>query len=293
MDNVEQYENLIMDFFQVFNKSVEKTLSENLDTDVCTKIQLAVTSSGKNNETELLKDTNSIYRLDFAINTCQGSLAVLIPEELIANISDILTGGNGSNAYKGSISEIEKNSISTILEKIFRNLESDFKKSYEHNLVFSNTPSILFKEMGDYEINAEDTSFNYVINTELSLTENSKYKTIVLIDTVFLNKLIKELDLSPNDTGIRKTVANQIHMENLKDVKIDITAELGRTRVPIKYALELVRGSLVELDTLNNSDIKVFANGVEFAQAQVVAIEENFGLKITKIIPPEERIGSI
>lgn len=290
MDNNEQYSNIINDFFRVFGKSIVQTLSKNLDTDVCTNINFETISSFKNNDTESLKKSDAIYRLDCAINTCQGTMVLLIPEELIATISDIITGGNGTNAYKGSISEIETNSILSILEKIFKGLESDFAKSYEHNLVFSSTPSFLLKEMQDYEINTDDLSFNYEIDNRLTLSNDKKYSLKVLIDVAFINNLIKELDLSADAAGIKQKTISQISIDNLKDVRINITAELGRTRVPIKYALELVRGSLVELDTLNNSDIKVFANGVEFAMAQVVAIEDNFGLKITKIIPPEERI---
>lgn len=82
---------------------------------------------------------------------------------------------------------------------------------------------------------------------------------------------------------------NVSNIERLADVDINIIAELGKAQVPMKYALELSEGSIIELDTLNDSDIKVYANGVEFALAQVVALEDNFGLKITKIISPEER----
>lgn len=80
-------------------------------------------------------------------------------------------------------------------------------------------------------------------------------------------------------------------LEGLSDVDISIIAQLGKTQVPMKYALELDEGSIIELETLNESDIKVYANGVEFAHAQVVALEDNFGLKITKIISPELREG--
>lgn len=79
------------------------------------------------------------------------------------------------------------------------------------------------------------------------------------------------------------------NIDCLSDVDINIVAQLGKAQVPMKYALELNEGSIIELDTLNEADIKVYANGVEFAHAQVVALEENFGLRITKIISPEQR----
>jgi len=50
--------------------------------------------------------------------------------------------------------------------------------------------------------------------------------------------------------------SDSIDIDKISDVKIDITAELGQTQIPIKYALELVRGSVIELDTLNRCRYK-------------------------------------
>lgn len=292
MDNT-QYEKILGDFFQVFTESIHKTLSKNLDDDICTKIEFKMQSASKVSDFQALKENNAIYKLDFAIGTRQGVLAILVPEELIATISDILTGGNGKEAYKGSLSEIETNSISKIFEKLFRSIESDFKKFYEHDLAFSTNPLLLLKEEPDYETSLDDNALDFLISNTLKLSDEMQYNIYLLLSINIVNGLIKDLGLAGSEISTKKTAITSLNVEALKDVKINITAELGRTRVPIKYALELVRGSLVELDTLNNSDIKVFANGVEFAQAQVVAIEDNFGLKITKIVSPEERFKSL
>lgn len=292
MTDVKQNE-LIINFFQVFNKSIEKTLSKNLDSEVCPKILSETISSSKVKNIEDLKGDNAIYRLDYVIGNRQGVLAVLIPEELLANISDILTGGNGKDAYKGSLSEIETNSSLNILEKVFKNAEEDFKKKYDLDLVFSASPVLLLKEMPEYNVNSENSFFDFLINNSLSLTADNKYNVEVVLSNNAVENLLKDLGLSQPVASSKSTDISSLNVSRLSDVKINITAELGRTRVPIKYALELVRGSLVELDTLNDSDIKVFANGIEFARAQVVAVEDNFGLKITKIVSPEERLESV
>lgn len=284
---------LIEDFFQVFVDSINKTLSKTLDTDICTKIQFKMATANKARDIENLSENNAIYKLDYATGSRQGALAILIPEVLIAAISDILTGGNGDAPYKGSISEIETNSISKILETIFKHLESDFKKHYEHDLAFSANSVFLLKEMPEYTIDSENSSFDFLISNTLSLTEEKEYTINLLLSESIMESLMGDLGLADGDSVQTKANNSSLNVNNLADVKISITAELGRTRVPIKYALELVKGSMIELDTVNNSDIKVFANGVEFARAQVVAVEENFGLKITKIIPPEERLENI
>lgn len=292
MNNTQHYD-FITDFFQVVVNSINSMLVKELDTDICSKIQFKTTSSSNIRDTESLKENNVIYEVDYATGNRQGSVIALIPEELIADISDILTGGNGDGAYKGSLSEIETNSISGILEKIFKHIESDFKKENEHDLAFSSNPKFLLKEMPDYEISSESYKFDLLIANTLDLTENKQYKINILLNENTINELMGDLGLSETDAPKKHNSNSSLDVKNLSDVKINITAELGRTRVPIKYALELVKGSLVELDTINNSDIKVYANGVEFAYAQVVAVEENFGLKITKIISPEERLENI
>lgn len=283
----------VSSFFQVFSDSITKTLVKNLDSDAYQKIQLNFRSSVHSRNTEDLKKDNAIYKLDYAIGNRQGPLIILIPEELIASISDTLTGGTGKDAYKGSLSEIETNSISKILDKVFKNAESDFKKLYEHDFAFSSNPSLKLKELPDYVINTEETFCDFTINTTLSLNEGEEYKIDILTNTSVLYAIMNDLGLIKATPSGKKTDLSELNVNRLADVKINITAELGKTRVPIKVALELVKGSLIELDTLNNSDIKVFANGVEFASAQVVAVEDNFGLKITKIISAEERLETL
>jgi len=289
MDNT-QYDKIISEFFQIFSDSIKQTLSQALDADVCTQNLFSVKYTSKSYDLEPLKSNNAICKLEYALGTSQGVLALLIPEEIVAIISDVLTGGNGKDVYRGSLSEIEINSISKILEKVFKNIEGDFKRYYEHDLAFSSNISLILKEMPDYQVNSGGTSFDFVINSSLALSEEYTGEVLVLMNTQKVDEIISTLGLRKNDGKRGKANDSALNIDRLSDVKINITAELGKTRVPIKYALELVRGSLIELDTLNNSDIKVFANGVEFARAQVVAIEDNFGLKITKIVTPEERL---
>jgi len=278
------------DFMQVFVNSITNTLSKTLDVDVCNKLGLALNLISKVNDVESIKENSAIYKLDYATGNRQGSLGLLIPEEFIANISDILTGGEGKDVYKGSLSEIETNANMNVLEKIFKNIESDFKKYYDYDLVFSANIMLLLKEKPNYSISATNGSFDFVVDFMLNLTKENEYNIKILLNLKELENLMKDMGISDNGPNSRKNGNSALDIKNLSGIKINITAELGRTRVPIKYALELVRNSLIELDTVNNSDIKVFANGIEFAYAQIVAVEENFGLRITKIITPEERL---
>lgn len=77
------------------------------------------------------------------------------------------------------------------------------------------------------------------------------------------------------------------------DVKLELTVELGRTELPIKNVLELTRGSILELEKVAGEPVELFANGKLIARGEVVVIEDNFGLRITSIISPEQRIQEL
>ncbi len=83
------------------------------------------------------------------------------------------------------------------------------------------------------------------------------------------------------------------NLDLLMDVKLQLTVELGRCELPIKKVLELTRGSIVELDKVAGEPVALYANGKHVANGEVVVIEDNFGLRITNISDPEERMKGI
>lgn len=76
-------------------------------------------------------------------------------------------------------------------------------------------------------------------------------------------------------------------LELLRDIKLNITVELGRTSIPLKQVLQMGDGSVVELDQLAGEPVTVTASGKIIAQGEVVVIGSNFGVKITKIFQSE------
>lgn len=95
-------------------------------------------------------------------------------------------------------------------------------------------------------------------------------------------------DESPNIYGeINK------NLDLVMDVKLKLTVELGRTELPIKKVLELTRGSVIELDKVAGEPVELLANGKLIAKGEVVVIEDNFGLRITSIISPENRMKNL
>ena len=87
--------------------------------------------------------------------------------------------------------------------------------------------------------------------------------------------------------------AEKVNLELLMDVSLPVIVELGRTRLSISEILDLGPGSVIELDKLAGEPADLYVNDVLFARGEVVVIEENFGVRITEIIKPEERIKSL
>ena len=83
------------------------------------------------------------------------------------------------------------------------------------------------------------------------------------------------------------------NLDILMDVKLQMTVELGRAELPIKKVLELTRGSIVELEKVAGEPVELYANGKLVAHGEVVVIQDNFGLRITNITSPEERLKGV
>jgi len=90
------------------------------------------------------------------------------------------------------------------------------------------------------------------------------------------------------DTGTSD--GSQRDLSLLMDIPIQLTVELGRKRVPIKHVLQLAQGSVIELDAAAGDPMDELVNGCLIAQGEVVVVNERFGIRLTEIVTPSERI---
>ncbi|MBV8464897.1 MAG: flagellar motor switch protein FliN [Burkholderiales bacterium] len=86
----------------------------------------------------------------------------------------------------------------------------------------------------------------------------------------------------------RPTGPSSIDM--IMDIPVTMTVELGRTKIAIRSLLQLAQGSVVELDGLAGEPMDVMVNGCLIAQGEVVVVNDKFGIRLTDIITPAERI---
>ena len=87
--------------------------------------------------------------------------------------------------------------------------------------------------------------------------------------------------------------ANTANISLIQDVPLQVTVELGRARKSIKEILEFSTGSIIELDKLAGEPVDIHVNGQLTAKGEVVVIDENFGVRITEIVSPLERVQSL
>jgi flagellar motor switch protein FliN/FliY len=94
-----------------------------------------------------------------------------------------------------------------------------------------------------------------------------------------------------SNKGARNDTPNDIDF--ILDIPVQLTVELGRTKIAIKNLLQLAQGSVVELDGLAGEPMDVLVNGCLIAQGEVVVVNDKFGIRLTDIITPSERIRKL
>jgi flagellar motor switch protein FliN/FliY len=99
---------------------------------------------------------------------------------------------------------------------------------------------------------------------------------------------IKSVGFEPLQVGMASEAMGNIAL--LLDVPMRVTVELGRTKMTIKEILGLGEGSIIELDKLAGEPVDILVNDKLIAQGEVVVIDENFAVRVTKIVSPMERI---
>ncbi|HTY02179.1 MAG TPA: flagellar motor switch protein FliN [Rhodocyclaceae bacterium] len=81
--------------------------------------------------------------------------------------------------------------------------------------------------------------------------------------------------------------------ELIMDIPVRLTVELGRTKISIRNLLQLAHGSVVELEGLAGEPMDVLVNGTLIAQGEVVVVNDKFGIRLTDIVTPQERIRKL
>lgn len=94
-----------------------------------------------------------------------------------------------------------------------------------------------------------------------------------------------------NDNGAGR--GDDTNLDVILDIPVTISMEIGRTRINIRNLLQLNQGSVVELDRLAGEPMDVLVNGTLIAHGEVVVVNEKFGIRLTDVISPAERVKKL
>lgn len=97
-------------------------------------------------------------------------------------------------------------------------------------------------------------------------------------------------DLDKQSGALAKVESN---LEVILDIPVTLSMEVGRTEVPIQDLLALNRGSVIELDRIAGEPMDVLINGTLIAHGEVVVVNEKFGIRLTDVISPAERVKKL
>lgn len=94
--------------------------------------------------------------------------------------------------------------------------------------------------------------------------------------------------------SLQSNVAEGVgEIDMIMDIPVQLSVELGRTRLTIRNILQLSQGSVVELDGLAGEPMDIYVNGYLIAQGEVVVVEEKYGIRVTDIVTPSDRLSRL
>ncbi|MAR90584.1 MAG: flagellar motor switch protein FliN [Pseudomonadota bacterium] len=96
-----------------------------------------------------------------------------------------------------------------------------------------------------------------------------------------------------SDHGTPFAAENSPNMEVILDIPVTLSMEVGSTNISIRNLLQLNQGSVIELDRLAGEPLDVLVNGTLIAHGEVVVVNEKFGIRLTDVISPTERIRKL
>lgn len=115
-------------------------------------------------------------------------------------------------------------------------------------------------------------------------------------DDVDPDDILNNVEAAPMEDLISETVESvdeDINLNVILDIPVDLSMEIGRTRISIRNLLQLNQGSIVELDRLAGEPLDVMVNGTLIAHGEVVVVNERFGIRLTDVISPAERVKKL
>jgi flagellar motor switch protein FliN/FliY len=117
------------------------------------------------------------------------------------------------------------------------------------------------------------------------MSEDSKELDIDDFEAAAFQEFEEQIEVKKSSTA-----SDEINMDVILDVPVTVSMEIGRTQINIRNLLQLNQGSVVELDRFAGEPLDVLVNGTLIAHGEVVVVNDKFGIRLTDVISPSERV---
>lgn len=107
------------------------------------------------------------------------------------------------------------------------------------------------------------------------------------------NNLEQQINAQVQEEATAKSSSKDRNLNLIMDIPLKVTVELGRTKMPVSELLNLTQGSVIELSKLAGEPMEVLVNDKLIARGEAVVVNEKFGVRLTDIISPSERIEQL
>jgi flagellar motor switch protein FliN/FliY len=101
------------------------------------------------------------------------------------------------------------------------------------------------------------------------------------------------MNTTTTDTSAETGDKNQIHPDVLQNIPVTLSIEVGRAVIKIRDLMRLTQGSVVELDRIAGEPLDLLVNNTVVAQGEVVLVNERYGIRLTRVVPPNERLYNL
>lgn len=284
-------------------RNIPQYLKEGLSHFSDTRIGLSHFQISIKGQDEILKDMTSsavIFSQAFKDPRFEGQFTIVVKEDVALKVAKTFLGYPELNLTVRAIRELE-DAFRRFSDALFSLIESDYGKALPLDIL--NAEQVTNPQ----ESFNKDTTY---LEMTFSMTLASVNCPIYILMPVYfagsLSKLIEEksnrqntnikstrpVQFSQLDTSREHTGENS-KIDVLLDVSMQLTAELGRTRIKVRDILSLGEGSILELQKLAGEAIDVLVNGKVIAHGEVVVIDEYFGVRLTEILAPKEIIPTL
>jgi len=233
----------------------------------------------------------------------KGMTYMILLKEHGAAMADLATGGDGTKPPE-ELTEVYLGALGDAIGKMISEANSSLSRRIGRQIL-SNPPKIRVidfeKEKTELEILKEAQLVK--INYNLTVGDLFEGALIQLIPLDIAKPIIERTEEGPPSvipTGpvqfaeARPPVPEiPPNIQLLMDVPVEISVELGKTNKPISELLKMGEGAIMELEKQAGEPVDVLVNGRLIAKGSVVVVDENFGVRITSIITPRERLSSL